>query len=536
MLPDRRVQPLGVLGDWRRRSEERDFMKILPVLIIALSPLIANCGNGSGSGREGDKCEVGADCEASLQCSWGECRHSDCPDRDCPEGWACIEGLCCTQSKCCGDEGPPGDVTCNNGEDDDCDGWTDDEDSNCGGECLSSTECDDGDPCTTDVCTSHKCDNKPVTPCCQADGTFEDAMNCPAAGDPSSITSGDFNNDGAPDLAVSINNFKQAGVFLANRPGGRPDGTFSAMTTYSAGDSPSAIVHGDFSGDGILDLAVSNIDSKDISLLLGHGSGGVGDGTFDSPISNDVGGSARGMLAADFNQDGHLDLAVASDDQHVVGVLLADPAGGFGPIANYAAADGTFWIAAADFNHDGALDLAAAAQSANKVSVLLGNSSGGKGDGTFAVAVDYGVGSGPVCVVAANLDSDEEPDLVVSNLDSGTVSVLLNIGDGSFGPKTDFGTGVGSKPRGIAVGDFNSDGILDLAVATAGKDGVQIFEGLGNQGQGTGTFVAGGEFATGGSSMGVTTGDFNADGMLDLAVSNSSGDTVSILLGKGACR
>src|SRR5438067_1547326 len=96
----------------------------------------------------------------------------------------------------------------------------------------------------------------------------------------------------------------------------------------------------------------------------------------------------------------------------------------------------------------------------------------------------------------------------------------------SFGAKTDFGTG--AEPISVAVGDFNGDGKLDLAVANVGSNTVSILLVTG-----TGTFGAKTDFGTGSGPRSVAVGDFNLDGKLDLAVANGSGNTVSILLGTG---
>jgi hypothetical protein len=114
-------------------------------------------------------------------------------------------------------------------------------------------------------------------------------------------------------------------------------------------------------------------------------------------------------------------------------------------------------VAIGDLNGDGKPDLATANFGSNTVSVLLGN-----GDGTFGARTDYGTGSSPHSVVIRDLNGDGTPDLATADLHSNTVSVLLGNGDGSFGVKTDFGTG--GYPASVAIGDLNGDGMLDLAV------------------------------------------------------------------------
>jgi hypothetical protein len=178
-------------------------------------------------------------------------------------------------------------------------------------------------------------------------------------------------------------------------------------------------------------------------------------------------------------------------------------------------------VAIGDFNGDGKSDLVVNNANDNTVSVLLGN-----GDGTFQAQVTYQAGSGPYSVTLADLNGDGKLDLVVPNAYDQTVSVLLGNGDGTFQTQATYLAGV--FPASVAVGDFNGDGKPDLVVALQGAYSVSVL--LGN---GDGTFqthvlyqVAGAGFPTS-----VLTGEFNGDGVADIAVAGYAADQVSILLG-----
>jgi hypothetical protein len=156
----------------------------------------------------------------------------------------------------------------------------------------------------------------------------------------------------------------------------------------------------------------------------------------------------------------------------------------------------------------------------NNVSVLLGN-----GDGSFQDARSFAAGSGPRSVAAGDFNGDGLLDLAVAG-DSG-VSVLLGNGDGSFQDARIFGAGYG--PNSVAVGDFNGDGLLDLAVAVSGS-GARVL--LGN---GDGTFqTTNFSYVTGSVPFSIAVGDFNGDGWPDLAAANNFSNDVSILLNDGA--
>jgi len=173
-----------------------------------------------------------------------------------------------------------------------------------------------------------------------------------------------------------------------------------------------------------------------------------------------------------------------------------------------------------DFNNDGHLDLAVANHASDTVSVLLGN-----GDGTFQTARNFSAGRAPVSVAVGDFDGDGHLDLAVASFYDG-VSVLLGNGDGSFQTARNFPAG--SHLQSVAVGDFNADGHLDLAVGFAG--GVRVL-----LGSGTGSFqMPHVSYIAGVYPAAVAVADLNGDSFPDLAVANFNSDGVSILLNDGA--
>ena len=339
---------------------------------------------------------------------------------------------------------------------------------------------------------------------------------------------GDFTGDGHLDLAVANSGSNTVSVLLGNG-----NGTFQPQVTYAVGQVPQALVAGDFTGDGRLDLAVANNSSNTVSVLLGKG-----DGTFAPQVTYAVGNSPVGIVAGDFNGDGRLGLAVANQGQDdskpgSVSVLLGKGDGTFAPQVTYAVGIGPQAIVAGNFNGNGRLDLAVSetdpGTGVGEVSVLLD-----KGDGTFAPQVTYNLGVQAKGIVAGDFTSDGQLDLAVSSL-FGYVSVLLGNGNGTF--RAPITCAVGGTLGAIVAGDFFGDGRIDLAVSVNGADfnlptsGVSLLLGYGD-----GTFLPmSGPLgnAVGADPDAILAADFTGDGTIDLAVTNHSSNSVSVLLGNG---
>jgi predicted dienelactone hydrolase len=280
-------------------------------------------------------------------------------------------------------------------------------------------------------------------------------------------------------------------------------------SSLDVGGTPTSVAVADFNRDGKLDLAVASENSNSISVLLGKG-----DGTFNATVHYGVGSASESVAVGDFNDDGKVDLAVADVDSQTVSVLLGNGDGTFKAADHYGAGSVPYSLAVGDFNADGKLDIAVTNNGSSNVSVLLGN-----GDGTFQAALDYEVGLDPTGVAAGDLNGDGKLDLVVVAFNS--INVLLGIGDGTFKAAVDHLVGAGP----LVVGDFNADGKLDLAVTNVLSSDVSVL--LGN---GDGTFRPAVHYGTGSAVHSLALGDFNGDSKLDLVVGDSDSSTAGVLL------
>ena len=146
---------------------------------------------------------------------------------------------------------------------------------------------------------------------------------------------------------------------------------------------------------------------------------------------------------------------------------------------------------------------------------------------SFGTATSFGAGSGPRSVAVGDFNRDGVQDLATANYFSANVSILLGDGVGNFGTAANFAAGM--NPYSVAVGDFNGDGNQDLATANFNSNNVSIL-----LGDGAGSFSAASNFAVGSLPYAVAVGDFNGDGKQDLATANFNSNDVSILLGDGA--
>src|SRR5271168_1947005 len=332
-------------------------------------------------------------------------------------------------------------------------------------------------------------------------------------GGPTGIVTADFNGDGKLDLAVANATDGTVSILLGNG-----DGTFTLKSTPSAGSGANWIAVGDFNEDGKLDLAVANMSSTGtagVSILLGNG-----DGTFTAGASLTTGNNPFAIVTADFNRDGHLDLAVSNSGDGTVSVFTGSGTGTFTLASTPSVGSNPQVIVTGDFNEDGKLDLAVSNEDDNTVSVLLGNA-----NGTFqaqSVMSSGGTSGFPIGLIAADFNGDGHLDLAAVN--ASDVGILVGNGSGGFTLASDPTTGSGDLISGVA-GDYNGDGKLDIVVSDQAAG--EAFLLLGN---GNGTFGSAVTFTTAAGAYGVATADFNGDGGLDLAVSNQGAASVSIFL------
>jgi dienelactone hydrolase len=349
----------------------------------------------------------------------------------------------------------------------------------------------------------------------------------PAGTGPISVATADFNGDGKLDLVVGDVGNGNVDVLL-----GKGDGTFQSPVSYEVGNAGTGqafeFAVGDLNGDGKLDLVVSDVNDDYVRVFLGNG-----DGTLRPGVTYAVGETQpTAVVVADMNGDGKLDIVTSNQACQpspcrtaTVSVLLGNGDGTFRPHSDYDAGVAANWVMVGDFNRDGNLDLAVVdGQGNSRTSAVMILL--GNGDGTFQRPTSYPLSVNGASGATGDFNSDGKLDIAVAD-NIGLVSILLGNGDGTFQPRVDYTSG--SFPWGsFVVGDFNEDNHLDLAVSNFGSNAISVY--LGN---GDGSFQSPVLVNTRSSPHGVAGGDFNRDGRLDLAVANLNDNTVSILLQDG---
>ena len=458
-----------------------------------------------------------------------------------------------------------------------------------------------------DLATANSDDNKVSVLLGKGDGTFNAKVDYATGSKPQNITMGDFDGDGKLDLVTANYSPNTVSVLLGNG-----NGTFAAKADYNTGSSPRSVATGDFNGDGIPDLAAANTGNGMVSVLMG-----AGDGTFNPKVDYPTGASPYCVTTGDLNGDGIPDLATANANDNMVSVLTGKGDGTFNPKVDYPTGTIPESVTTGDFNGDGRTDLVIANISSNTVSVLknlawppaissFSPASGpvgtevtitgtnfnttaadnvvffgatkatvtaatatsltvtvpvgatyqyisvsdmnsgftaysaqpfvvtfADGYGNFGMKVNYPTGTYALSVAIGDLDGDGKPDLAVANYSSNNVSVLRNTGSAgspSFAAKVDYPTG--TNPYSVAIGDLDGDGKPDLAVTNNSSATVSVLRNTGSAG--SPSFAAKVDYPTGTYPQSVSIGDLDGDGKPDLAVANGGSNNISVLRNTGS--
>ncbi|MBF9222893.1 T9SS type A sorting domain-containing protein [Hymenobacter ruricola] len=305
---------------------------------------------------------------------------------------------------------------------------------------------------------------------------------------------GDVNGDGRLDIVTANSGPNNVSVF---RNTGTAAGTVSFATSqqYAVGTTPFGVALGDVDADGDLDIVTANFDSNDLTVL-------------QNVLLPAAVQAANGLAVS----------STLTATSFITGATVANG-------NNSAPAS----VALADFDNDGLLDIAVASSGPNNVNIYR-NTTGSPGALAFATRVTSTVGATPYGVVAGDVNADGKVDLVTANRDANSVSVLLNASTGVGSIATSgIELGVGADPISVALGDVNADGYLDIMAANYnnlnGRTVSTILRNAANTGFATAVSTT---YATANSGpRNIVLGDLDGDGDLDFVVASQLPDAVS---------
>lgn len=350
------------------------------------------------------------------------------------------------------------------------------------------------------------------------------AMNAPAGQSPESLVHGDFNGDGWLDVITANSGSDDITVLSGNG-----NGTFQAGISFGVAKSPMALATGDFNNDGTLDLAVAANGADGVMVLAGKGNG-----FFQRPVAYPTGKGPTFVTVSDLDKDGLADMVVVNSGRFGyyppfhVSVLRNHGGGQFEAAVAYeeSGRDGMFptGVHASDFTGDGFPDLAVtwsqpSWRSPNGLVSILRN----RGDATFEISEEVKAGMTLSAVNGADLDGDGDTDLVVTSLFTDEAIVLSREAGGRF--KVVRHLPVGFSPIALEIKDLNGDQIPDLVITNRASNSVSFW-----LGQGRHEFRKAGHFGVGLIPTSQVVEDFDNDGRHDVVVSNSGSNDISVLL------
>lgn len=328
------------------------------------------------------------------------------------------------------------------------------------------------------------------------------------------LAAGDFDADGQVDLAGTRMSESAVASFL-----GAGDARFQKKGDFQVGADPETVVTEDFNGDGTLDLAVLNTRSQTVSVLLG-----LGDGAFEPARSTLTGAGPWAMTTADFNGDGNQDLFTVNTSLSTGASTLSWLQGnGRGTFTrrDFSLPFVALSVTTADFDGDGYVDVAVPASLGYDFYIYMG-----AGDGSFREGYRYSAQNSPRQVAAADLNNDGKSDLLVTSrgdtFNSPSVSVYLGRGDGTF--ESAKRHAVAGEVGALTVADINVDGWLDVAVTVTASNTVSLLLGLGD-----GSLSERHDVVLAGVPRGLVAGRFTADDRLALMVSQEGEEALTLL-------
>jgi hypothetical protein len=344
------------------------------------------------------------------------------------------------------------------------------------------------------------------------------------------LASGDFNQDGFPDIAYT--DYEDALLMLSDYPCDRSPAPpcreavghlafGDGQAVLDVGTEAQAVVAADLDGDGTQDVLATDTAGDRIRIRFGSG-----DGTFWGTHTWVMGDGPTDVAVGDFDGDGHRDIIATNYHEDRVRIRWGADSQSWAAFSSWATGDGPWRVAVGDINGDGRDDFVTTnVLGGNSLTVRRREADGGFDSQTYSAPEQAND------LRLADVDDDGDLDLVYpSGLHNAQIAVRRNSGTGAFGEPllSDMGSGFDDRFQAIAVGDYDEDGRLDIIAARNTHSLVRAL------GKGNGQFVSPVAAPVGNNPVHLVAADFDRDGHLDLAASHyANGGSLSLYVGQG---
>ncbi|MFH0989347.1 MAG: FG-GAP-like repeat-containing protein [bacterium] len=317
--------------------------------------------------------------------------------------------------------------------------------------------------------------------------------------------------------------------------------SFDRKVDFTVGTKPNCITIGDVDGDGKSDLIVSNWSGNTISIFRNTStSGSISSTSFAGKVDFTLSGGPANSALGDFDGDGKLDLAVPNTTANTLSIFRNTSSIGsfssssFAVKVDFPLGSGPSRVAIHDLDGDGKPDIVATNANSNTISIYRNTSTTGSiTSGSFAPKLDLATGTGPADVAIGDLDGDGKPDIVIANSLTNSVSIFPNkstigsITSSSFSSKVDLI--IGSNPGGLALSDLDGDGKIDIVTSHSTSNTISVLRNTSTSGNlSSSSFAAKVDFITGSVPLDVVVCDLDGDGKPDLATTNNSSSSISV--------
>ena len=368
-----------------------------------------------------------------------------------------------------------------------------------------------------------------------------------AGGSPYNVSLGDIDGDGNADIVSTNYTGTSVSVYRnTSKSGSITTSSFASKVDYTTGSSsapsPFGLALADIDGDGKLDMLVTNYVDNSVSVFRNNASSGsISSSSFDTKVEFSTGTTPSDIAIADLDLDGKVDMVVSDFSDNTISVYRNISSSGsistssFDSRVSFTTNTNPYSISIADVDGDGKLDISVANRNGTCVSVFRNNaSSGGFSTKSFSTSVDFSTGSGSELhkLVHADLDGDGKLEMCVSDWNGGVfvfrnTSTSGSITSSSFASNVNFS--VGSIPRGLALGDLNGDGKVDILASNWNSGSISVLRNTSSSGTiNSGSFASAVDYTAGANPRSIVMGDVDGDGKPDLVITNLGAATISV--------